>query len=148
MQNPLKIAFLPALAPSASVDPASILAPATPPKGRDILVRQVLDKRHADGLFSYVSIVRDGGGRTLLRVKHSNGTKGDRNIQFVVSCNETGRTGKSHQYLGHSRYGAVVRTQYFTLDCPSNNIALKFVATEVWNSVGERASCEGTVNAA
>jgi len=141
MHNPHKLPFLPAFAPSAAAEPTSILTPAPPPKGREVLVRQVLDKRHGDRLFSYVSIVHDGRGQTFLKVKHSNGTKGDQNIQFVVACNETGRTGKSHQYLGHTRYGAVVKTQYFTLDCPSNNIGLKFVATEVWNSVGERASC-------
>jgi len=118
-----------------------LITPAPPPKGREVLVRQVLDKRHADGLFSYVSIVRDALGQTLLRVRHSNGTKADQNIQFVVVCNETGRTGKGHQYLGHSHYSAVVKTQYFVLNSPSNNIGLKFVATEVASSIVERVSC-------
>lgn len=131
MQNALNDPFLSTLASSASVGPTSIITPVPPPKGREVIVRQLLDKRHRDSLFSYVSIIRDGCGHTLLKVKHSNGTKGDQNIQLIVACNETGRTGKSHQYLAHSNYGAVVRTQYFALDCPSKNIGLKFVATEV-----------------
>jgi hypothetical protein len=123
-----------AIAVSATADPSGIIASASPQQ-REVVVKKLLEYRHANNLFSYAWIVSDGTGRTLLKLKHSNGTRGDQNIQFGVVCNSTGMAGKDHQYLGHSYHGSVERVQYFTLDCPSNNIGIQFMAKEVWNSI-------------
>jgi len=114
--------------------PSGIIASASPSNGETV-VKKLLEYKHTNSLYSYAWIIRDGNGRTLLKLMHSNGTRGDQNIEFAVLCNATGRTGKDHQYLGHSYHGAVERVQYFTLDCPSNNIGIKFMSKEVWNSI-------------
>lgn len=123
-----------AIAVPAAAGPSGIIASASPVNGETV-VKKLLEHKHTSSLYSYAWIIRDGTGRTLLKLMHSNGTRGDQNIQFGVLCNSTGRTGKDHQYLGHSYHGAVERVQYFTLDCSSNNIGIKFMAKEVWNSI-------------
>lgn len=134
MRKLISLAFLFALTLSASAGPSGIISSASPQNGETV-VKKLLEHAHTKSLYSYAWIVRDGRGQTLLKLLHSNGTRGDQNIQFVVVCNSTGSTGKDHQYLGHSYHGAVERVQYFTLDCPGNNIGLQFVADEVWNSI-------------
>lgn len=122
------------LAGSVLAGPSGIISSASPTNGETV-IKKLLEHKHTSKLYSYAWIVKDGSGKTLFKLMHSNGTRGDQNIQFVVMCNETGRTGKDHQYLGHSYHGSVERVQYFKLDCPSNNIGLKFVSNEVWNSI-------------
>lgn len=130
----ISLIFFLAITLPVSAGPSGIISSAAPQKGETV-VKKLLEYKHASKLYSYAWIVRDGRGQTLLKLLHSNGTRGDHNIQFVVACNSTGRTGKDHQYLKHSYHGAVERVQYFTIDCPSNNIGMRFMANEVWNSV-------------
>lgn len=134
MRRVLSLILLFAMALPVAAGPSGIIASASPANGETV-VKKLLEYKHTKSLYSYAWIVRDGSGRTLLKLMHSNGTRGDQNIQFGVLCNATGRVGKDHQYLGHSYQGSVERVQYFTLDCPSNDIGIKFMATEVWNSI-------------
>jgi hypothetical protein len=134
MKKLISLLFLLVLAVPASAGPSGIISSAAPQNG-EAVIKKLLEHKHTSRLYSYAWIVRDGNGQTLLKLMHSNGTRGDQNIQFVVLCNSTGRTGKDHQYLGHSYNGSVERVQYFALNCPSNSIGFKFVANEVWNSI-------------
>ena len=134
MKKLIATIFLLTIIQTVSAGPSGIISSAVPTSGETV-IKKLLEVRHESSLYSYAWIVRDGTGQTLLKLKHSNGTRGDQRIDFVVMCNSTGSTGKDHQYLGHSYYGSVERIQYFTMACPTNNIGLKFVTNEIWNSI-------------
>ena len=105
------------------------------PLNGETVIKKLPDHKHANSLYSYAWIIHDGTGKKLLKLMHSNGTRSDHKIQFGILCKSTGRIGKYHQYLSHSYHGAVERVQYFTLDCPENNVGLKFANYETWNSI-------------
>ncbi len=134
MKKLITIFLICSIALPVAAGPSGIISSASPANGETV-IKKLLGHKHMKSLYSYAWIVRDGTGQTLLKLMHSNGTRGDHNIQFGVLCNSTGKTGKDHQYLGHSYHGAVERVQYFKLNCPSNNIGMKFMSKEIWNSI-------------
>lgn len=93
------------------------------PQGAHQKLRDITTHLYAHQLDAGVTHKKDATGQQFLDFRFSNGSKSEVTMPFAIVCGKKGGpyevVHRSHQYLGFSLHGSVVRHLYFKVDCPS-----------------------------